>query len=58
MTKDEVGKRYGMVWVDGIDRYVSIAAAHAFAALGHHVRWYETDEAVPETDVRLPYKDD
>jgi hypothetical protein len=61
--EDSAGKRNGMVWVDGIDRYVPYAAAYAFEALGNHVRWYEVREQqqdlhdIPVEDIRLPYKD-
>lgn len=54
---DEVGNRYGMVWVDGINRYVTKSAAYAFQALGHKVHW-DTEEVDPDRIKPLQYKDD
>jgi hypothetical protein len=45
-----------MVWVDG-KGYVKIAKAHAYAALGLHVRW-DTAEPEPEVNPGLAYKND
>jgi hypothetical protein len=56
MTTDEVGRRNGMVWVEG-KGYVLIAKAYAYQALGRKVHW---DTAEPEENINpgLAYKND
>ena len=59
VATDPVGARNGMVWVDGIDRYVTRAAAYAFQAMGHNVQW-DTEEPDPDQEAKnrpLQYKD-
>lgn len=57
MTTDPVGARYGRVWVEGPDRYMTVAAAYAFQAMGHKVHW-DTEEPDPDKNRPLQYKDD